>query len=325
MSDEIITTSFFGRIGSFIRRALRETDGSSSSSPPVMALLDGPSDESAETAEVVEPAETGGEPRTTFLRPWVKRDQAIDQLQNGMAALSDLMGTIRQTMEKNSSRQDELMNYLSHLPQALAALPETHRVQGEALRAIQISIEQQDRALSSLPECNRIQSEALKAVQTSIEQQNRALGALPESNRMQGEALRAIQTGIEQQNTQQNKLANVLERMDRGGDETVRTLEVVRERVDGISTQEQAIGQSLETVGVALQTVSATAHSSAQVLENLNENIVGRDNQLERVLRRQNTRFTTMLAVAIVMSMAALTAVVVFGYLGYEALSHMGK
>jgi hypothetical protein len=40
-----------------------------------------------------------------------------------------------------------------------------------------------------------------------------------------------------------------------------------------------------------------------------------RDAELERVLRRQNTRFTTMLIVAIVLSVAALTAVAMVGYL----------
>jgi chromosome segregation ATPase len=288
MRNQLTATTFFGRIGNFFRRGL--PDGQLARH--AVAALPDPG--STEAEEALDPS---AEPRTTFLRPWVKRDQAIDQLQNGIATLSDLMGTIRQTLEKNSDRQDELLNYLSQLPEALVALPES----------------------------NRVQSEALKAIQTGIEQQNRALGALPEGNRVQGEALKAIQIGIEQQNAQQNKLANVLERMDRDSNESTRTLDVVRERVDGITMHEEAIGQSLQSVGAALRSVSATSEASAHVLENLQANICSRDNQLERVIRRQNTRFTTMLAVAIVMSMAALTGVVVFGYLGYEALQHMPK
>ena len=45
-----------------------------------------------------------------------------------------------------------------------------------------------------------------------------------------------------------------------------------------------------------------------------------RDGELERVLKRQNTRFTTLLTVAIVLSISALTAVSTFGYLAYEAM-----
>ena len=49
-------------------------------------------------------------------------------------------------------------------------------------------------------------------------------------------------------------------------------------------------------------------------------NLDQRDKQLENILHRQGTRFTTMLAIAIFLSIAALAAVTVMGYLGFEAL-----
>ena len=152
-----------------------------------------------------------------------------------------------------------------------------------------------------------------------------AIESLPESSRVQGKPLKAIQQGIEQQNTQQSKLAEVLEKMHKADGEHREALIGVRDRADTIAQQEQAIGASLSTASVALETVSKNSESSARVLENLRDNLSSRDSDLERVIRRQNTRFTTMLTVAIVMSMAALTAVVVFGYLGYETLSHIVK
>ena len=51
-----------------------------------------------------------------------------------------------------------------------------------------------------------------------------------------------------------------------------------------------------------MQTVSRNSQASAQVLEQLRDNIDNRDGQLERVLHRQATRFTTMLAMAIFLS-----------------------
>ena len=45
------------------------------------------------------------------------------------------------------------------------------------------------------------------------------------------------------------------------------------------------------------------------------DNLNQRDGQLERVLHRQGVRFTTMLSVAIFLSISALTAVCVIGYL----------
>ena len=61
---------------------------------------------------------TGPEPRSTFLRPWAKRDAAIEQLQSGVGALADLMTGIKDNLERTAKRQDELVQYLSHLPGA---------------------------------------------------------------------------------------------------------------------------------------------------------------------------------------------------------------
>ena len=58
-------------------------------------------------------ASTVVEPRSTFLRPWARRDAAIENLQNGLVALSDLMGSIRSNLERQSNRQDEVLHYLA--------------------------------------------------------------------------------------------------------------------------------------------------------------------------------------------------------------------
>jgi chromosome segregation ATPase len=259
MNQELTRPTFFNRISSFFRKTAEEQ-----SRLPV--LIENIS-EGSDNISIGGPEPE--EPRTTFLRPWSKRENAIDQLQNGVAALSDLMGTIRETLEKNGSRQDELLAYLSHIPAAMEAIPESHRVQGEALQA--------------------------------------------------------IQSGIEQQNSQQNKLAQVLEKMNRDDIANSRILATVREKVETIAVHEEAISRSLTSVGSVLQSVNTTSQAGTKVLESLRENLSVRDSDLEKVIRRQNTRFTTMLTVAIVMSMAALTSVVVFGYLGYETLNHMVK
>jgi chromosome segregation ATPase len=266
MSDQLMPTTFFGRIGNLFRRGMREIELTRRDIP---SLLEHVVDEPETSSDSLEELAEASESRTTFIRPWVKRDPAIDHLQNGVAALSELMGSIRDTLERNSSRQDELLTYLSALPDALQTLPESNRVQGEALKAIQI--------------------------------------------------------GIEQQNSHQTKLTDVLERMHRDSAVDSRTLDAVRERVDSINEHEETIGLTLSSLGMSLESVSNASHASAEVLTNLRDNLSTRDGELERVIRRQNTRFTAMLAVAIVLSMAALTAVMVFGYLGYQTLSHMGK
>lgn len=202
---------------------------------------------------------TSIEPRSSFLRPWARRDAAIQQLQDGFHTLTDLMATIRDNLERQNRRQDELLNYLSHLPQALESLPE--------------------------------------------------------SNRVQGEALRAIRQQLEQQNDQQEKLTEILEKIGAGGGEQRVMIDSLRQRVESLRETDEAIAENLNRVGSAMQTVSETAASSTQVLGQMRDRIDERDDQLERILQKQSTRFTTMLSIAIFLSCAALVAVSVVGYL----------
>jgi hypothetical protein len=74
--------------------------------------------------------------RSTFLRPWARRDQAITHLQEGFNTLTELMSAVRDGLERQGQRQDELIGYLAHLPQAIQSIPEANRVQGETLKAI---------------------------------------------------------------------------------------------------------------------------------------------------------------------------------------------
>lgn len=211
---------------------------------------------------------TGGldlETRNTIFRPWAKRDNAIENLQRGLGALSDLLVSLRDNMERQSQRQEELLGHLSTLPDALRAIPEASRAQSEALSSIHQS--------------------------------------------------------IERQTTQQSKLGDVLDRLSTADTQQGRTLEALQQTVGALGENEQAISQNMQSLGISLESMSNNTQSSAQVLEQLRDNTARRDGELERVIKRQNTRFTTMLTIAIVLSVGALTAVSTFGYLAYEALN----
>lgn len=199
------------------------------------------------------------ETRSTFLRPWARRDQAIANLQEGFNTLTELMSAVRDHLADQTQRQDELLKYLSHLPQALQNASEANRVQNDTLRAIHAQME-------SAGERQQELTEFLDKLTQASTGQHEVLGAL-------------------------------------------------RERIEGVAEQDRLISDTLHGVGSALQSVSKTSHSSAEVLQQLRDNINSRDGQLERVLQRQNTRFTTMLAIAIFLSVAALVAVGVVGYL----------
>jgi fatty acid desaturase len=47
----------------------------------------------------------------------------------------------------------------------------------------------------------------------------------------------------------------------------------------------------------------------------MRDNVNSRDGELQRLMHKQGARFTTMLAIAIFLSIAALVAVCVMGYL----------
>ena len=204
-------------------------------------------------------ATTSIEPRSSFLRPWARRDSAIQNLQEGFNTLTDLMSSIRENLDRQSKRQDELLQYLSHLPQALETIPE--------------------------------------------------------SNRLHGETLKAIHQQLEQQVDQQGKLTEILDKVSTSGGAQREILEGLRERVETLRDTDESIAQNISSVSEAMQNVSKHSSTSTQVLEQMRDHIDGRDGQLERILHKQNTRFTTMLAIAIFLSVAALVAVSVIGYM----------
>src|SRR2546430_2687304 len=128
-------TTFFSRIGGGFRKPNRSDNGHDD-----LPLDGGASNESVLVT------------RSTFLRPWARRDAAIQQLQNGFSTLTDLMGGIRENLERQNQRQAELMQYLSSLPQVLEQLPESNRVQGETLKAIHQQLASQHAQQSKLSE-----------------------------------------------------------------------------------------------------------------------------------------------------------------------------
>ena len=142
-----------------------------------------------------------------------------------------------------------------------------------------------------------------------------ALQQLPESARVQGEALRAIQLRMERQAGEQERLAEILERMSAADVTNGRTLEGLQQRVDTLNQHDKAIAENLSEVGEAMQSLGRNSETSTMVLKQIREDSTTRNGELERILHRQGSRFTTMLAVAIFLSIAALGAVVVMGYL----------
>jgi methyl-accepting chemotaxis protein len=142
-----------------------------------------------------------------------------------------------------------------------------------------------------------------------------ALRAIPEGSRMHAETLKTIQGQLEQQNLRAEKVASILEKMHESGGEQREAVQEIREQMENIRATDETITSNLSNLGSALQSVSHNSSTSAQVLEQMRDRIDSRDNQLEKLLHRQGVRFTTMLAFAIFISVAALAIVAVMAYL----------
>jgi ABC-type transporter Mla subunit MlaD len=154
-----------------------------------------------------------------------------------------------------------------------------------------------------------------------LSQLPQSLESLPASNRVQAETLKAIHQQLATQNGHQTKLGDILDRISQASTENRKSLDALDDRFETFSQHDAAISQNLSSVGSAMETVSRNTSTSAELLGQMKENITARDGELERILHRQGTRFTTMLSVAIFLSIAALVACSIIGYLGYAALA----
>jgi len=141
------------------------------------------------------------------------------------------------------------------------------------------------------------------------------LESIPESSRLHGETLQAIHSQLQRHGDQSQTLGEILEKLAESGGDQKDLLEGLRERVETLNHQDKAMADSLGNVSAALEQSARHSAAGTQVLESLHENFKSRDGDLEKVIQRQNTRFTTLLIVAIGISVAALISVGVVGYL----------
>src|SRR5947199_6191044 len=147
MSDQV---GFLSRIGNLFKGGNHKTNGNLPIHHAVSDAENGMSDEGGggsgnNTDHAVGTLlHTGEANRSTFLRPWAKRDNAIGQLQDGFNALTGLMGAVKDSLDKQNQRQDELVRVLGQLPETLRSIPETGAAQTETLKAIAEQIKYQN-------------------------------------------------------------------------------------------------------------------------------------------------------------------------------------
>jgi chromosome segregation ATPase len=185
-----------------------------------------------------------------------------------------------------------------------------------------------DAAIDNLQHSFLLLTDLMSAIKDNLEKQNQrqeelsqylahlpeVIQSIPDNSRLHYEALKAIHQQMEQHNGQQKQLGDILDRISQASGTHQKVLEALNDRVESLNQHDQTIAGHMHEVGTAMQTVTQSASTTTQVLENLRDNLNARDGELERILRKQGNRFTLLLAMAIVLSVAALLAAVCVGW-----------
>ena len=124
-----------------------------------------------------------------------------------------------------------------------------------------------------------------------------ALQSIPDTGRVQSETLRVLHQQIAYQNAQHKQLSETLRKISDSSGTQHEVVETLRDRVESLYRNDQQIADTVQSMGDSVQVVSQQSQSNTMVLERLHDNLVNRDGDLEKAIRRENrwTRSTLMI------------------------------
>jgi chromosome segregation ATPase len=135
--------------------------------------------------------------RQTIVRPWNRNNQAIEQVQEGFKSLTELMGAIKQGLDKQSDRQDQLLEHLSALPKVLEIIPESNRLQSETLKAIHGQLLHQSQQQQTLGEILKHLADNGSAHKEILEGLHERVDAMGEQDKAMAANLQTVSAAIE--------------------------------------------------------------------------------------------------------------------------------
>jgi len=137
-------------------------------------------------------------------RPWRRRDAAISALQQAFTSVTELTQAIRDSLEKQSRRQEEMMACFSRLLEVVQTLPEAQRLHGEALKSIGEQLQSQIRRderladiLERVTEAHAGQRTAIEAVSGQVQMMGAQTEAIADNLRQLGTAIETLSRASE--------------------------------------------------------------------------------------------------------------------------------
>lgn len=186
-----------------------------------------------------------------------------------------------------------------------------------------------DQALQNLSEGFVTLTQLMSAIKQSLEKQHErqdelltllsrlpaVIEAIPESQRTQSEALRTIYDQLARQNSAQTTLADVLNRIVDSGGEQRKLIDQLNDQLDSLRQTDASISDNLVNVGNAMQTLGQTSQTSASVLQQVQDSLLRRDQEMTEILDRQNQRFNFILWLSVVLAITTIVSLVMVTYI----------
>ena len=227
----------------------------------------------------------------TRVRGWFKRSDALD------GDLPDLQSHTQMA----TTRRPSLFHPFAKQNAAIESLQSGFVTLTDLMVSIRENLERQGGRQDQL-------LEHLSKLPALLEQ-------LPESSRLQGETLKALHQELSAQHTNQQRLTEILDHVSKSSAAQHEALDGLSDRMDRARQTDEQIASNLGNVSSTMQELGRTTTAGANLMESMRDNMSSRDNDLQQVLLKQGQRFTVMLSIAIFLSIAALVAVAVIGYL----------
>ncbi len=193
----------------------------------------------------------------------------------------------------------------------------------EDLSALQTGLASMTALMGSLRQYLDQQNARHDELLTYLSQLSHALQSIPDSGRIQGETLRVLHQQIAYQNAQHKQLSDMIRRISESTGTQQEIVEFVRERVEALYKNDEEISQTIGGMGGSISVVSQQSQTNTLVLERLRDNLVSRDGDLEKAVRKENQLTRGALMIVGATSLVALVISVGIALYSWSAISRV--